>query len=85
MSGILKKLIVGRQIMEENRTVFLTFASVWNLLNIFLAVGSGYAVQLQSDVTYKASTRKAALNKLGFGVKMLGSHFALVTYTLIPC
>ena len=34
------------------------------------------------DVTYKAS--KAALNKLGFGVNMLGSHFALVTYTLIP-
>ena len=68
--------------MEEDRTVFLTFANVWNLLNIFRAVGSGYAVQLHGDVTFKAS--KAALNKLGFGVNMLGSHFAPVSYTLIP-
>jgi hypothetical protein len=30
----------------------------------------------------KAST--AALNKLGFGVNMLGGHFAPWTYTLIP-
>ena len=37
---ILKVYIVGQQIMEEDRTVFLTFANVWNLLNIFLAVGS---------------------------------------------
>jgi hypothetical protein len=33
-------------------------------------------------VTSKAST--AALNKLGFGVNMLGGHFAPWTYTLIP-
>ena len=41
-------------------------------------------MQLQGDgvVTYKAS--KAALNKLVFGVNMLGSHFVQVTYTLIP-
>ena len=77
-----KEYIVRQQIMEEDRTVFLTFANVWNLLNIFRAVGSGYAVQLQGDLTYKAS--KAALNKLCFAVNMLGSHFAQVTYSLIP-
>ena len=44
------------------------FRKCWN---IFQAVGSGYAVQLQGDVTFKAS--KAAPNKLGFGVKMLGT------------
>ena len=73
---------VGRQILEEDRTVFITFANVWDLLNIFRAVGSGYAVQLHGDVTSMAS--KAALNKLGFSVDMLGSHFAPVTNTLIP-
>ena len=62
--------------------MFLTLANVWNLLNIFRAVGSGYAVQLHGDVTFKAS--KAALNKLGFSVNMLGSHFAPVSYTLVP-
>ena len=66
---VFKVYIVGRQIMEEDRTVFLY---------IFRAVGSGYAVQLHGDVTYKAS--KAALNKLGFGVNIL----APVSYTLIP-
>ena len=35
---VFKVYIVGRQIMEEDRTVFLTFANVWNLLNIFRAV-----------------------------------------------
>ena len=47
--------------MEEDRTVLLTFANVWNLLNMIRAVGSGYSVQLHGDVTFKAS--KAALNK----------------------
>ena len=38
--------IIGWLILEADRTVFPTFGNVWNLLNIFLAVGSGYAVQL---------------------------------------
>ena len=78
---IFKVYIVGRQIMEEDRAEFLTFANVWKLLNIFRAAGSGYAVQLHGDGTFKTS--KAALNKLGFGVNMLGSHLAPVPYTLI--
>ena len=47
--------VVGRQIIEEDRSVFLTYANVWNLLNIFRAVGSEYAVQLLGDVTFKIS------------------------------
>ena len=78
---VFKVYIAGRQIMEEDSKVFLTFANVWNLLNIFRAVGSGYAVQLHGDVIFKAS--KAALNKLGSSVNMLGSHFLPVTHTLI--
>ena len=31
---VFKVYIVGRQIMEEDRTVFLPFANVWNLLNM---------------------------------------------------
>jgi len=62
--------------------VFLTFANVWDLLNFWRAVATGYDVQLFGDVTGKAST--AALNKLGFGVNMLGSHFAPLSFSLIP-
>jgi hypothetical protein len=54
----------------------------WDLLSIFRSLAAGYLAQLQCDVTSKAST--AALNKLGFGVNMLGGHFAPWTYTLIP-
>ena len=36
----------------EDRTVFITFANVWNLLNLFRAIVSGYLVQLQGDVTF---------------------------------
>ena len=39
-------------------------------------------MQLCCDVTSKAS--QAALNKMGFGVNMLGSSFAPLSYTLIP-
>ena len=48
-----KVYIVGRQTIEEDSTVFLTFANVWNLLYIFRAVGSRHAVQLQ--LVYKAT------------------------------
>ena len=77
MSGHVQGLHYGRQIMEEVRTVFLTIANVWNLLIIFRAAGSGYAVQLHGDITFKAS--KAALNKLGSGIKMLGTWKPLCT------
>ena len=62
--------------------MFLTFANTFDLLNLFRSVASGYDVQLQGDVTAKAS--QAALNKLGFGVNMLGSSFAPLSFTLIP-
>ena len=65
-----------------DRTVFFTFANVFDLLNLFRSVASGYDTQLCGDVTSKAS--QAALNKLGFGVNMLGSSFAPLSYTLIP-
>jgi len=74
--------VIGQQIMERDRTVMLTFANAWDLLNMWRAVASGYSVQLFGDVTHKAS--QAAFNKLGFGVNMLGSRFAPWTYTLIP-
>ena len=75
-----KVYIMGRQIMEEDRMVFPTFAMVWNLLNILRAVCSGHAViavQLHGDVTFKAP--KAALNEFGFSVNLLGNNFAPVT------
>ena len=68
--------------MEHDRTVFLTFSNIWNLLNFWRALSSGYDVQLFGDVTSKAST--AALNKLGFGVNMLGNRFAPLSFTMIP-
>ena len=74
--------VIGRQILASDRTVFLTFANPFDLLNLFRSVASGYDVQLQGDVTAKAS--QAALNKLGFGVNMLGSSFAPLSFTLIP-
>ena len=77
-----KVYIVGRQILESDRTVFLTFANGWMLLNMFRSIASGSATQLFRDVTSKTST--AALNKLDFGVNILGAHFAPWTYSLIP-
>ena len=62
--------------------MFLTFANIFDLLNIFRSVASGYSTQLCGDVTSKAST--VALNKLGFGVNMLGSSFAPLSYTRMP-
>jgi hypothetical protein len=79
---IFKVFIIGRQILEGDRTVFLTFATTWDLLNLFRALASGYEVQLMGDVTSKASS--AALNKLGLGVNMLGNRFAPLSFTLIP-
>ena len=76
------RFIIGRQILESDLTLFLTFANGWMLLNMFRSINSGYVTQLCGDVTSKAST--AALNKLGFGVSMLGAHFAPWTYSLIP-
>ena len=79
---LFKSYIIGKQIMDNDRTVFLTFSNVWVLLNFWRAVGTGYDVQLFVNVTGKAST--AALNRLGFGVNRLGSHFAPLSFSLIP-
>ena len=84
---LFKTYVIGKQILDQDSTVFLTFSNIFDILNFWRAVGTGYDVQLFGDVTSKAST--AALNKLGFGVNMLGSHsheshFAPLSFSLIP-
>ena len=68
--------------LESYRTVFLTFATPWNLLNYWRACWTGFGVQTSGDVTSKASS--TALNKLVFAVNRLGSHAAPLSSTLIP-
>ena len=78
---LFKVYCIGKQIMGSDRTVFLTFATGYNILNLWRAVGTGYDVQLHGDVTGKAST--LALSKLAFGVNMLGAHYAPLSTSLI--
>ena len=80
--SLIASALIGRQILASDRTVFLTCANAFDLLNLFRSVASEYDTQLCGDVTSKAS--QAALNKLGFGVNMLGSSFAPLSYTLMP-
>ena len=79
---LFKPYCIGKQILESDRTVFLTFATPWDLLNFWRACGTGFDVQISGDVTSKAST--TALNKLVFAVNRLGSHAAPLSSTLIP-
>ena len=59
----------------------ITFANVWDLLNPFRTIASGFELQKNGDVTHKASL--AAVNTLGFGVNMLGGKAAPWTFTLV--
>jgi hypothetical protein len=77
-----KVFCIGRAFNSEETYTMLAFATPWNLLNYFRAVGAGYPVMLQGDVTGKASS--LALNKLGLGFNRLGGHFSPWTSTLIP-
>ena len=47
---------IGRQFMTEGCAVIITFFFVWNLLNFWRSVSSGYKTQIAMDVTYKCST-----------------------------
>jgi hypothetical protein len=51
---LLKVYCIGKQIMGSDCTVFLTFVTGYNLLNIWRATGTGYDVQLHGDMTGKA-------------------------------
>jgi hypothetical protein len=73
-----KEYIIGKQIMDQDRTVFLKFANPFDVLNIWRAVWTGYDVQLQGDTTSKASS--VAVNKLGLGVNRLGSLSIFVVF-----
>ena len=74
-----KVFVIGRQTIQRDKFAFLCFSNVWNLLNMYRAIASGYSVTLQTDVTSKAPTSKAsAFNKQVFGVNMLGGHIAML-------
>ena len=77
-----KVYIIGRHMSVRDKFAFLCFSNVWNLLNMYRAIASGYSVTLQTDVTSTAST--SAFNKQGFGVNMLGGHIAIWSFSLIP-
>jgi hypothetical protein len=79
---IFKAYVIGRQFMESDNAVFITFATPWDLLNVFRAIASGWSLQIHADVTSKAST--SALNKLNLGVNQLGGHYTLWSSSLIP-
>ena len=76
-----KVFCIGRTFNSEETYTMLAFATPWNLLNYFRAVGSGYPVMMQGDVTGKASS--LALNKLGLGFNCLGGHFSPWTSTKV--
>ena len=44
-----KVYIIGHQILAADRTVLITFANVFDLLNLFRSVASGYDTQLCCD------------------------------------
>jgi hypothetical protein len=79
---LFKTYVIGKQILDAEHTVFLTFANLFDTLNICRATGTGFGVQLQGDSTGKASN--AVFNKIGLGVNRLGSHYAPLSFTLIP-
>ena len=79
---LFKPFVIGRQFFDTERTIMLTVSNVWYLLSPMRTIASGYDLQLVGDVTHKASL--AAVNKLAFGVNMLGGKAAPWTYTLIP-
>jgi hypothetical protein len=79
---LLKVYCIGKQIMGSDCTVFLTFVTGYNLLNIWRATGTGNDVQLHGDVTGKASN--LAFSKLAFGVNIFGAHCAPLSTSLIP-
>jgi hypothetical protein len=80
---LFKPYCIGKQILESDSTLFLTFAIPWNLLNFWRACGTGFgvSVQISGDVTSKAFT--TALNILVFAVNRLGSHAVPLSSTLI--
>jgi hypothetical protein len=72
--GLFKTYIIMKQIWDADCTVFLTFANLFDTLNLWCATGTVFGVQLQGDSTGKASN--AEFNKAGLGVNGLGSHYA---------
>jgi hypothetical protein len=79
---LFKTYVIGKQILDADSTIFLTFANLFNILNLWRATGTGFSVHLQGDCTGRASN--AAFNKFGLGVKGLGSHYAPLSFSLIP-
>ncbi len=79
---LFKVYCIGKQIMGSNHTVFLTFATGYNL-NLCSATRTSYDMQLHSNVTGKASN--LAFSKLAFGVNMLGTHYAPLSTFSDPC
>ena len=49
-----KVYCIGRVFVTEQHGVTLVFANIYNLLNLFRSIGSGYIVTLQGDVTHNA-------------------------------
>jgi hypothetical protein len=79
---LFKTYVIGSQFMESDNAVFITFATPWDLLNVFRPIASGWSLQIHVDVTSKAST--SALNKLNLRVNQLGGHYAPWSSSLIP-
>jgi hypothetical protein len=48
---LFKTYVIGKQILDQDSTMFLTFANPFDLLNIWRACETGFSVQLQANCT----------------------------------
>jgi hypothetical protein len=57
--ALFKTYVIGIQILDSDRPVFLTFANLFDILNLWRATGTGFGVQLQGDSRHptRRSTR----------------------------
>ena len=79
---LFKVHVIGRQIDAEKNMIFLVVANSWMLLNVFRAMIAGWALQIQADVTCRASS--SALNKLGLAINSLEGACQPWSFSLIP-
>jgi len=80
--NLFEPFVIGRDLNPKDDIVYITFASIWHLLNFLRNIAAGWLFQVNVDATYKVCRRSVAL--LGMGVNSVGHVNNPVCWSIIP-
>jgi hypothetical protein len=82
--NLFELFVIGWDLNPKDDMVYITFSTIWHLLNFLRNIGAGWLLQVNGGATYNMCRRSVAMLSLGGTVNSIGHVNNPVCWAIIP-